>query len=333
MNMPGDLAGVPRPTEILLTDIDEFNAAPSVWDIECRQLDKRPLEARLARYATPNLFVGRAGFNQAIHQHGAAPSGMRTFAFEESGISRLHWCGQVVGPCSLLSFPDNNEYESLTPARFSVCTVSVNAERLAAVANAMGCPDALGSHGCGEVAKVAKPGQLRAFGELLCSSFAWVRDGGIIDGAPGAVRQLESEIIEELVLLLASRCSRRPIAPPCGQSRALRQAIAYIFAHARESITVAQVCTAAGVSWRTLNRVFRNQLGVTPKTCIKAARLYGVRRALLKESSASGRVSAIAGQWGFWHLGDFARDYRKQFGELPSQTLAGAAGSPADTTR
>ena len=33
------------------------------------------------------------------------------------------------------------------------------------------------------------------------------------------------------------------------------------------------------------------------------------------------KVANVANRWGFWHLGQFAADYREQFGELPSHTL------------
>jgi AraC-like DNA-binding protein len=32
-------------------------------------------------------------------------------------------------------------------------------------------------------------------------------------------------------------------------------------------------------------------------------------------------VHDVATRWGFWNLGEFAADYRRQFGELPSETL------------
>jgi len=32
-------------------------------------------------------------------------------------------------------------------------------------------------------------------------------------------------------------------------------------------------------------------------------------------------VQEAAAGWGFWHLSELAADYRRQFGELPSQTL------------
>jgi AraC-like DNA-binding protein len=32
-------------------------------------------------------------------------------------------------------------------------------------------------------------------------------------------------------------------------------------------------------------------------------------------------ITEAAAEWGFWHMGKFAADYRRQFGELPSETL------------
>jgi AraC-like DNA-binding protein len=37
-------------------------------------------------------------------------------------------------------------------------------------------------------------------------------------------------------------------------------------------------------------------------------------------------VHAIAERWGFWHTGEFASDYRRLFGQLPSETLHGLPG-------
>jgi transcriptional regulator GlxA family with amidase domain len=34
------------------------------------------------------------------------------------------------------------------------------------------------------------------------------------------------------------------------------------------------------------------------------------------------KIADAANAWGFWHMGQFAKDYRTLFGELPSQTRA-----------
>ncbi|KPC52829.1 BenABC operon transcriptional activator BenR [Pseudomonas amygdali pv. morsprunorum] len=53
---------------------------------------------------------------------------------------------------------------------------------------------------------------------------------------------------------------------------------------------------------------------------LKRFRLQSARRSLLQGNSGY-NIAAIASQWGFNHLGRFAQDYQRLFGELPSQTL------------
>ena len=44
-------------------------------------------------------------------------------------------------------------------------------------------------------------------------------------------------------------------------------------------------------------------------------------RAELEAAPPETGVTAIALKWGFVHLGRFAQDYRRRYGELPSETL------------
>lgn len=62
------------------------------------------------------------------------------------------------------------------------------------------------------------------------------------------------------------------------------------------------------------------RFGIGPKRYLHIRRLDGARREL-RSAPPEARVAEIAGDWGFWHMGHFAADYRNQFGELPSQTL------------
>lgn len=61
-------------------------------------------------------------------------------------------------------------------------------------------------------------------------------------------------------------------------------------------------------------------LGLSPVQYLRAARLLGVRRELLRAGPVI-RVSDAAARWGFWRLSQFAADYKRLFGELPSETL------------
>ena len=85
---------------------------------------------------------------------------------------------------------------------------------------------------------------------------------------------------------------------------------------------VEDICRASGVSERTLEYAFDERYGMGPKRFLNAYRLFSVRRDLRVADPDTTTVADIANRWGFWHMGQFAADYRQQFEELPSQTLA-----------
>ena len=95
----------------------------------------------------------------------------------------------------------------------------------------------------------------------------------------------------------------------------------YALAHTGERLCVTDLCTAAGVSERTLQYAFKGLMGITPLAYLTRLRLHRVRQALRAATHGTTTVTAEAMRQGFWHFGDFARAYKECFGELPSDTL------------
>lgn len=87
--------------------------------------------------------------------------------------------------------------------------------------------------------------------------------------------------------------------------------------------TIGDLAVIAGVGARQLQNLFQEQFGMSPTTYIRQIRLDGVRADLQRGDEAT-KVSDVAFNWGFNHLGRFANHYERKFGETPSQTLRAA---------
>ncbi len=103
-------------------------------------------------------------------------------------------------------------------------------------------------------------------------------------------------------------------------SRPVSRAIDFIEAHLDTPVTLTDITRAAGIPGRTLLQHFKNCHGVSPMRYLHDTRLARVRDALIG-AEAGESVTQVAMAWGFSHLGRFSVDYRKRFGETPSETL------------
>lgn len=92
----------------------------------------------------------------------------------------------------------------------------------------------------------------------------------------------------------------------------------FILANLDRPLSMGDLCALTNVSARALQACFRRYRGYTPMQFLKRARLEKARQDLLADTEES--VGEIAVKWGFYHLGRFSADYRREYGELPSET-------------
>ena len=103
---------------------------------------------------------------------------------------------------------------------------------------------------------------------------------------------------------------------------ALNIAVEYIKANQSKNITLDSLCMESQVSARTLQHAFLEHFGQSPKTYLKVQRLNSVYKELRESEPVTTKITHVAYRHGFNHLSQFASDYKKLFGELPSVTLS-----------
>ncbi len=77
-----------------------------------------------------------------------------------------------------------------------------------------------------------------------------------------------------------------------------------------------------GVSYRKLYSAFMLTRGESAFIHLKRRRLMMAHQVLSNAGSEATLVKTVALDHGFWHFSNFSKDYRKLFGETPSETLA-----------
>lgn len=145
----------------------------------------------------------------------------------------------------------------------------------------------------------------------------------------GARRFADAGLADAMATLLLARQAHSHSSllesPPPVRGTAgplLRRAEEMLVANLESPPTINEVCVACGVSRRTLFATFHAHRNMGPMAWLRERRLESARAALSASGPQMRRVTDVAQQFGFSHAGDFAAQYRRRFGETPSQTLA-----------
>jgi AraC-like DNA-binding protein len=146
----------------------------------------------------------------------------------------------------------------------------------------------------------------------------------IIRGAAAQPHPDNSDRAESFIHALvegSARMQRDVPAAIMSASRIVLRAVEVMLSNVSEPLDLKDIAAACNVSQRTLIYQFNDVVGITPMAYYKLQRLNAVRRALKAADIRITRVFDVAAEFGFYHMGHFAADFRELFGRLPSEML------------
>lgn len=127
--------------------------------------------------------------------------------------------------------------------------------------------------------------------------------GALLEAFPATVRVVEG------------RTSPVPATP-------VLRAISFIEENAERPLTLRGISEAVGSGPRALQLSFRQARDMTPMQYLRHVRLRRAYADLKAGDPERTTVTAVAAQWGYFHPGRFAADFRRAFGVYPSEVLA-----------
>jgi len=297
------------------TDFDELAASARGWSMELSKLDRTAFTGDVFQWLTDGFIISRGRFGNKLKQGGCPPPGLRTVAVPLVRDMSMLWRGRLVTGDDLLVFPFGGELDAVSDSRFDVCTISCDEDALLAQAERMGLRRLAENLRSDEVFR-CDPHRMDRLRRVLLRA---ARDTRAAAVDPVALKQ---RIQGDLIRLLGGAAAAGPGPVRSEQRlRIVRNAARHLAANPGEAVTVRDLCRAVGVSIRTLQYAFREHLGVSPKTYINSLRLNTAHQELRSARPGATCVADVANGLGFWHMGQFAADYRRYFGENPSRTL------------
>lgn len=299
-------------------DVDEQATLLQGWQQDYVQLSAGAFEGRFleVRLAQTHLFVEDT--SRRLLQRGARPADRLALGVPLSlGWGPVSFCGRTdwQGPAReahFCSFSGSDGFEFMTPEGLSMGGLDLPLADLLALATEEDRP-ALWRLATQAGLHRADPAGLRALQEQLSGALHLINALPARLADERACVQLQRALMSNVLALLPG--SVVPTVPHRA-AQLVARAQAFVRDDPETPHTVATLCQALGVSRRTLQAAFQQVTGLAPAAFLRTVRLAGARRALKTARS----VAQAATQWGFWHLGLFAQDYRELYDELPSQT-------------
>jgi AraC-like DNA-binding protein len=288
------------------------------WDFSVSQLGPSEEKSRVSLFQTPNIGYNSFFYSPAYDQRLRAREGVLSFGLLDTD-NPLTWSyDQPIPNDSLTVFPHEEDLKAVSPAGFRGSGIHISLDYMTKLAERVYdrpmsvLRPAAGIYATDPVKLVALRAELSKWKQLETYA-AHLR--------PTIISRRE-ECLALSVLDALVDDSDIESADSTKSKRFMARSLDFIHDSELENISAVELFKQAGCSQRTLEIGFKKRFGVTPKKYIKCLRLAQVHKGL-QHFDALGFESIIelAGINGFWHMGQFAADYRRIYGQLPSETL------------
>jgi AraC family ethanolamine operon transcriptional activator len=305
-------------------DFDEFCVHTPAWNLDYRQLEAGAFKCGMLMVGHPDLLISRTHIMRRMMQTGEPPSHLRTFGLLANPDIEMYWRGRKVSGNQLFVFPRGAELDAVVEKNFDVYLFSVPEDRIDLSCELLGLPG-LQKLLNGKDVFSSDPvalSSLRAYGLEIANS---LKQGSIVFDMRN-LQQIENEVCRLILTVVSTSKKEAYKKRQRLRDTGLQRVLTHLEESGAEDTSIQELCRVACVSERTLEYAFLERFSVTPKAYIRICRLNMVKKELLYADPSHGAICEIARQQGFWHSGQFSADYRRLFGELPSQVLGRGLG-------
>ena len=296
-------------------------SGPWAWDVRLNQLSGGKFYSKLQYVSTPEVMLYEQNWRRKVEVQGFAPKGCVMLGVNicEPG-SNIEWCGESLDQRRFSCATSGAAIDFKTPERNRHMVLLMKTK---ALENALGYEKAVQFEGRSVFDFTpSRSRRLIATMKSIIQAFSNVGEQGENLISSNSINAL---LFESLGHCLDNSNLNGQFGPTFSWKLNVRNALLFVESR-HESVTALELAVATGVSQRTLEYAFRDQLGMTPAAYLRLHRLNAAHRELSEADPGMSTVTRIALNWGFNHPGRFSLAHRKLFGENPAEVLRRMAG-------
>ena len=291
-------------------DYDEFGALLPNANVEEILLESGPFIGTGNFVQTPNLILGNFKSSRKVLQVGTGTPGYITFLIWDPSIL-FSWRKYDLKK-GMIGVLWKNEHQSVTGANLKGLPISIEEKYFEKICQNSGYTELFDKLKKSEILYVSETYliQIRNMVEYV------TEQGNLNDN-------LIYQLVEEKLVELLMNCLLESVPNKIDKENShqkFSKIIDYIQENLSETSTVYQICEKTKIPERTIRRLINKKYGISPKAYLNRLRLNEVRRNL-KSNSINTNIVQAASEYNYWHMGQFSKDYKKLFGELPSETM------------
>lgn len=289
---------------------DEFANMFTVANVEQKLLESGHFKGDVRIIQSPNVIINNFVLNRKVLQLGDDIPGFVTFAIWDPETS-FNWKKKEMKK-GMIGIIWKNEHHSVTGPGFIGIPISIEENFLINLCKIKGYFELI------DKLKRVETLQVRELDLVQIRSLS-----SYLINRPDLSDQIIFEILENKLINLLIDCMANALPEKTTidlTHQKFSGMIDFIHENLTEVTTVNQICEKTAIPERSVRRLFMKKYNISPKRYLSILRLNEVRK-LIKENAEDSYIIQIASEYNFWHMGQFSRDYKLLFNELPSETL------------
>jgi len=306
----------PTALQTFSMDLEMLSEVARNWDSRWLQMKRGNVHVDLKMFHTPRMEIFWITYGNAVYITGSHPPGTVSLSLVRSKGLVLQQ-NQNMEPYELLVYTDKDELDYLASGENQIFGVAVESDFFfQSFLWYFGQPF--------EKTKGKRLAVKEEFVHLFILQIQrWMKYFDSQHNQKTEIEHycsVEEEILGQLFSLI------RTIEPePCKEKFDLAKVRDVLHENIDNIYTISDLVNELDISPRTMQHHFQKKFGMTPKMYLHHLRLNAIRNELISGEPGRAKISEVALKYGFFHSSHFGSEYKKMFGETPSQTLERAS--------